>query len=90
MEMTNNDIMKKLRVALSLRDDDIIHILKLAGFTMSRSCLNSLFRNPDHPNYEECGNQVLRNFLNGLIIYNRGPQADDKKKNPPTMDPRQD
>jgi uncharacterized protein YehS (DUF1456 family) len=90
MEMTNNDIMKKLRVALSLRDDDIIHILKLAGFTMSRSRLSSLFRNPDHPNYEECGNQVLRNFLNGLIIYKRGPRIDDKKKNPPTMDPRQD
>ncbi|MEI6123631.1 MAG: DUF1456 family protein [Bacteroidota bacterium] len=90
MEMTNNDILKKLRVALSLRDDDIIHILKLAGFTMSKSRLNSLFRNPDHPNYEPCGNQVLRNFLNGLIIYNRGPRTNGKSKDSTTMDPHLD
>ena len=71
--MTNNDILKKLRVALKLRDDDVIHILKLVDFELSKSELSALYRKEDHPNYKECGDQLLRNFLNGLIIHLRGP-----------------
>jgi uncharacterized protein YehS (DUF1456 family) len=70
--MTNNDILKKLRIALELKDTDIIDILKLADFEITKSELSALFRNPDHRNYKECGDQILRNFLNGLIIRNRG------------------
>jgi uncharacterized protein YehS (DUF1456 family) len=71
--MSNNDILKKLRVALHLRDDDIIAILKLVNFTISKSELGAFFRKEDHPKYMEAGDQVLRNFLNGLIIHMRGP-----------------
>jgi len=71
--LTNNDILKKLRVALELKDDDIVHILKLAEFDVTKSELAALFRKPDHPNYKECGDQLLRNFLNGLVTYKRGP-----------------
>jgi uncharacterized protein YehS (DUF1456 family) len=70
--LTNNDILKKLRVALNLRDDDIIQILKLVEFEISKSELGAIFRKDDHPNYKPCGDQLLRNFLNGLIIYKRG------------------
>jgi uncharacterized protein YehS (DUF1456 family) len=70
--MTNNDILKKLRIALELKDTDIIEILKLADFEITKSELSALFRNADHRNYKECGDQILRNFLNGLIIRNRG------------------
>ena len=69
--MTNNDILKKLRIALKLRDEDIIEILKLVDFQVSKSELGALFRAEDHPNYKECGDQLLRNFLNGLIIYDQ-------------------
>ena len=72
--MTNNDIFKKLRVALKLRNDEIIDILKLVDFKVSESELGALFRNEDHPKYKNCGDQILRNFLNGLIIHLRGPQ----------------
>lgn len=71
--MTNNDIFKKLRVAHKLRDNDIIEILKLVDFRVSKSELSAFFRREDHPNYVECGDQILRNFLNGLIIHLRGP-----------------
>ena len=77
--MSNNDILKKLRVALHLRDDDIIAILKLVNFTISKSELGAFFRNEDHPKYMEAGDQVLRNFLNGLIIHLRGPQKEKDK-----------
>ncbi len=71
--MTNNDIFKKLRVAHKLRDTDIIEILALVDFRVTKSELSAFFRREDHPNYVECGDQILRNFLNGLIIHLRGP-----------------
>ncbi len=70
--LSNNDILKKLRVALALRNDDIIEILKLVDFEISKGALGDLFRNAAHPGYEEAGDQILRNFLDGLIIYKRG------------------
>ena len=77
--LTNNDILKKLRVALELKDDDILQILKLVDYEVSKSELTAIFRKEDHTNYMPCGDQLLRNFLNGLIIYKRGP--DPKNKN---------
>ena len=76
--MTNNDIFKKLRVALMLRDDEIVEILKLADFKITKSELGALFRKEDHPNYMECGDQILRNFLNGLVIHLRGTKENPK------------
>ncbi|MFH6601980.1 DUF1456 family protein [Maribacter algicola] len=76
--MNNNDIFKKLRVALKLRDDEIIDILKLVDFNISKSELGAFFRKEDHPNYMDCGDQVLRNFLNGLVIHLRGTKENPK------------
>lgn len=76
--MDNNDILKKLRVALKYRDDDIQRITKLGGMDISKSELGAIFRNPDHPKYMVCGDQLLRNFLNGLIIEKRGPMENKK------------
>lgn len=70
--MTNNDIFKKLRVALMLRDDQILEVLELVDFKISKGEIGNFFRAEDHPKYVECGDQVLRNFLNGLVIYLRG------------------
>jgi len=78
--MNNNDIFKKLRVALQLRDDQIVDILELVDFKMSKTELGAFFRTEDNPNYMECGDQVLRNFLNGLVIHLRGTK--DNPKNP--------
>jgi len=77
--MSNNDIFKKLRVALHLKNDDIIAILKLVDFKISESELGAIFRKDDHPNYKPCGDQILRNFLNGLVIHLRGPREDGQK-----------
>jgi hypothetical protein len=78
--MTNNDIFKKLRVALMLRDDQIVEILELVDFRISKTELGAFFRAEDHENYVECGDQVLRNFLNGLVIHLRGTK--ESPKNP--------
>ncbi|MEZ4970291.1 MAG: DUF1456 family protein [Flavobacteriaceae bacterium] len=76
--MTNNDVLKKLRVALKLRDDEIVEILKLVDFKITKSELGAFFRKEDHPNYVECGDQILRNFLNGLVIHYRGTRENPK------------
>jgi uncharacterized protein YehS (DUF1456 family) len=80
MALTNNDILKKLRVALKLRNEDIVEIMSLVDFKVTVSELGALFRNEDHPKYKNCGDQFLRNFLNGLVIYKRGPKEPQVKK----------
>ncbi len=76
--MTNNDILKKLRVALMLRDDEIVEILKLVDFRISKSEIGAFCRKEGHPKYQVCGDQVLRNFLNGLVIHLRGTKEQPK------------
>lgn len=76
--MTNNDIFKKLRVALQLRDDQIVSILELVDFRISKGEVGNFFRSEDHPKYMECGDQVLRNFLNALVVHLRGTKENPK------------
>jgi uncharacterized protein YehS (DUF1456 family) len=66
VRLSNNDILKRLRIALELKDEDIIAIMGLAGVALSKPELSALFRKPGHPNYRPCGDQFLRNFLVGL------------------------
>ena len=68
----NNIILKKLKIALSLKSDDMLQIFKLAGLELSSSELSAVFRKEDHKNYRECGDKYIRNFLKGLTIYYRG------------------
>jgi len=80
--MSNNDIMKKLRVAMKFTDDDIIKVLELVNFRITKTELGAIFRADDHPNFKPCGDQILRNFLNGLIIHQRGPMPDKRAPKP--------
>ena len=63
---TNNVVLKKLRVAFELKDDDIMSMLESVGFRISKSELGALFRKEGHVNYRPCGDQLLRNFLKAL------------------------
>jgi uncharacterized protein YehS (DUF1456 family) len=70
--VTNNLILKKLRVAFELKDVDMHEILEAAGFPVTKPELSALFRQPDHKNFRLCGDQLLRNFLKGLTMRVRG------------------
>jgi uncharacterized protein YehS (DUF1456 family) len=72
LPVTNNIIMKKLRVAFELKEDDLHAILKAADFPVSKPELSALFRKVGHNNYRPCGDQLLRNFLKGLTLRVRG------------------
>lgn len=64
--ISNNIVLKKLRIAFELRDDDMHAIFAQAGFPLSKPELSALFRQPGHKHYRACGDQILRNFLKGL------------------------
>lgn len=64
--LDNNLVLKKLRVAFELRDDDLHAIFQSAGFPVNKAELSALFRDPAHKNFRRCGDQMLRNFLKGL------------------------
>lgn len=70
--VTNNMVLKKLRVAFKLKEEDILEILKNTGFKISSTELSALFRNENHKNYRPAGDQVLRYFLRGLAERERG------------------
>jgi uncharacterized protein YehS (DUF1456 family) len=69
---TNNVVLKKLRVAFELKDDDILEFLTNAGFHISKTELSAFFRKEGHHNYRPVGDQFLRNFLKGLSHRVRG------------------
>ncbi len=69
--LSNNLILRKIRIALELREKDMLTTLKLGGMQISRGELSALFRKPGHRHYRECGDQLLRNFMKGLAATHR-------------------
>ena len=66
--LNNNIIFRKLRIALNLKDSDILEILQLAGFKISKHELSAFFRKPGQSQYRECKDQIIRNFLKGIQL----------------------
>lgn len=64
--LNNNIILRKVRIAFTYKDTDIINCLKLVDFKVGKAELSALFRKPGHKHYKVCGDQFLRNFLLGL------------------------
>lgn len=75
--LNNNIIFRKLKIALNLKDDDVLEILRLAKFRISRHELSAFFRKSDHKHYRECKDQILRNFLQGLQLKYRDNKSSD-------------
>ena len=79
--MDNNQILKKLSIALNLRHEDVREVLHLGGQDLSTSQTGARMVNPNNKNFKAVGDDELEAFLNGLITYSRGP------KNAPNMVP---
>ncbi len=71
-ELTNNAILKKLRIALDLQEDDLLGIFKLADITLSKHEITALFRKQGHKHYKECTGQLLSGFISGLGLRHKG------------------
>lgn len=66
--LTNNIIFMKLKIALNLKAEDVMAIMALAGFPISKHELSAFFRKPDNRHYRTCKDQILRKFLKGVQL----------------------
>lgn len=76
MPMNNNRVLRSLRIAFELRDDDIIAMMKKVNFAISKAELSALFRRETHTHYQPCGDQFLRNFILGLTAHFYGTPSE--------------
>ncbi|MBT2642738.1 DUF1456 family protein [Bacillus sp. ISL-41] len=67
-EAVNNQLLKKVKIALSLTSEDMLEIFDLAGVRVSKGELGAILRKEGHKNYRECGDKFARNFLKGLAL----------------------
>ncbi len=79
--LTNNIVFIKLKIALNLKAEDVLEIMDLAEFKISKHELSAFFRKPDNRHYLSCQDQILRKFLKGMQIkYRQGDSKEGKVK----------
>ena len=81
-DLTNNAIFMKLKIALNLKADEVLEVVGLAGFKMSKHELSAFFRKPGHKHYRECQDQVLRYFLKGMQLKYRDNSVETEAARP--------
>ncbi|MDA7836811.1 DUF1456 family protein [Salibacteraceae bacterium] len=79
--LSNNMILKKLKIALDLTSDDMLNLYASIYKPIGKHELSAFFRNPHHRKYEQCMDQYLRNFLNALQTKNKLGQHSIEPKN---------
>lgn len=82
--LNNNQVFRKIKIALNLRDEDIVSIMELADLEVSKHEINAIFRKPTQKQYRVCKDQFLRNFLHGLQIKYRGVKEAETKEEKPS------
>jgi len=74
--LNNNIIFRKLKIALNLKNEDVLKMLALADLRISKHELSAFFRRENHKHYRACKDQILRNFIKGMQLTYR---ADEKQ-----------
>ncbi len=64
--LNNNIILRKIKIALNLKNEDMLELLQLADFQISKHELSAFFRKSGQSQYRECKDQILRNLLRGM------------------------
>jgi len=67
-ELGNNAILKKLRIALDLKEEDLVRIFQIGGAALTKHEITALFRKQGHKHYKECDDQLLRSFMKGVAL----------------------
>ena len=66
--LPNNEILKKLRIALNLKEDGVLAVFNKADFVVTKAELGGFFRKQGHRNFRKVPEQVLRKFIHGLGV----------------------
>tara|TARA_B110000495_G_C22552445_1_gene334075 strand:- start:83 stop:559 length:477 start_codon:yes stop_codon:yes gene_type:complete len=64
--LTNNVVLRKYKIAMNWRDEDILETLMLGDMKFSKHELSALFRKPTHTHYRLCKDQLIRKLLIGM------------------------
>ena len=72
--LNNNLILRKLKIALNLKVEEMVAIFDGVGFQVSKHELSAFFRKPTQKQYRLCKDQFLREFLYGLQKKYRGDE----------------
>ncbi|WP_162063263.1 DUF1456 family protein [Vibrio taketomensis] len=70
-QLTNNMIFMKLRIALDMKNEDVLDALELMGVSLSKYEIGAYFRKPNNKNYKACSDELLCDFLNGVQFTQR-------------------
>lgn len=65
-KLHNNLILVKLKIALSLKSEDIVNMMEGTNLIVTKTEVGAFLRKSDHRNYKKCGDQFIRNFLYGI------------------------
>ena len=76
--LNNNIVFRKLKIALDLKNEDVLEIMQLANLRISKHELSAFFRKPGHKHYRECKDQILRNFIKGMQYRYRPDTSTEK------------
>lgn len=71
--MSNNMVLKKLRIAFNFKEEDMLDMFKRADCAITKPELSALFRRQGSKNYKTCGDQILKKFLHGVTVFFRPP-----------------
>ncbi len=66
--LNNNLILKKIRIAMEFKEEDMIRTFTNGGYEITKPELSAFFRRRDHKNYKACGDQLMRKFMKGLSV----------------------
>ena len=62
----NNVVMKKLKIALNLTNDDLVDVFSLVPYHISRGDLTTFFRKEGHKHYKKVDDHLLSRFFIGI------------------------
>ncbi len=74
-KISNNDVLKKLRIAYNLHEQHVRDALKLATIELTKSDLAALFRKPGHVHFKACDDELVLDFIEGLGLLLQQRQA---------------
>ena len=70
--MTNNDILRRIRYTFDFHESKIISIFALVDHPVTIDEVSHWLKKDDDPEFQNCSDTKMANFLNGLIIERRG------------------
>ncbi|PUA29203.1 MAG: hypothetical protein B0W54_00935 [Cellvibrio sp. 79] len=65
-KIANNEVLKKLRIAFNLHEQDVRDVFKLVTIELTKSDLSALFRKPGNSHFKACDDELLLDFIEGL------------------------